>query len=66
MDAVLSIVTQGLILGLMVLGVYISYKILDVPDMSADGSFALEGAIIALSLKSGLSSMTGFFSIVIK
>jgi putative tryptophan/tyrosine transport system permease protein len=59
MDAVLSVVTQGLILGLMVLGVYISYKILDFPDMSADGSFALGGAIIALSLKNGLSPIAG-------
>jgi putative tryptophan/tyrosine transport system permease protein len=59
MEAVISVGTQGLILGLMVLGVYISYKILDFPDMSADGSFALGGAIIALSLKSGLSPVTG-------
>jgi putative tryptophan/tyrosine transport system permease protein len=59
MGAVLSVVTQGLILGLMVLGVYISYRILDFPDMSADGSFALGGAIIALSLKSGLSPVAG-------
>jgi putative tryptophan/tyrosine transport system permease protein len=59
MDALISVGTQGLILGLMVLGVYISYKLLDFPDMSADGSFALGGAIIALSLKSGLSPITG-------
>jgi putative tryptophan/tyrosine transport system permease protein len=59
MDAIISVGTQSLILGLMVLGVYISYKILDFPDMSADGSFALGGAIIALSLKSGLSPITG-------
>lgn len=59
MDAVLSVGTQGLILGLMVLGVYISYRLLDFPDMSADGSFALGGAIIALSLKCGLSPITG-------
>lgn len=59
MDAVLSVGTQGLILGLMVLGVYISYRLLDFPDMSADGSFALGGAIIALSLKCGLSPFTG-------
>lgn len=59
MDAVLSVGTQGLILGLMVLGVYISYRLLDFPDMSADGSFALGGAIIAISLKNGLSPITG-------
>ncbi len=59
MDAVMSVGTQGLILGLMVLGVYISYKVLDFPDMSADGSFALGGAIVALSLKNGLSPIMG-------
>lgn len=59
MDVLISVGTQGLILGLMVLGIYISYKLLDFPDMSADGSFALGGAIIAMSLKNGLSPIAG-------
>lgn len=59
MDIIISVGTQGLILGLMVLGVYISYRILDFPDLSADGSFALGGAIIALSLENGLSPIMG-------
>lgn len=59
MDAIVAVGTQGLILGLMVLGVYISYSILDFPDMSADGSFALGGAIIAISLKNGISPVLG-------
>lgn len=59
MNVLISVGTQGLILGLMVLGVYISYKLLDFPDMSVDGSFALGGAIIAISLKSGLSPVSG-------
>lgn len=59
MSVVTAVCTQGLILGLMVMGVYISYSILDFPDLSADGSFSLGGAIIALSLKSGLSPITG-------
>ncbi|MDF2891918.1 MAG: transporter, permease protein [Clostridia bacterium] len=59
MDVLMSVGTQGLILGLMSLGVYISYKILNCADMSADGSFALGGAIIAASLKSGLSPAVG-------
>ncbi|MEJ8553895.1 ABC transporter permease [Tepidibacter sp. Z1-5] len=59
MDALVGVITQSLILGVMVLGVYISYKILDFPDMSVDGSFSLGGAIIAVSLKSGLSPITG-------
>lgn len=59
MDALVGVITQSLILGIMVLGVYISYKILDFPDMSVDGSFSLGGAIIAISLKSGFSPITG-------
>ncbi|MGB7604226.1 MAG: hypothetical protein WBL93_01995, partial [Lutisporaceae bacterium] len=58
-SVLMSVGTQGLILGLMVLGVYISYKLLDFPDMSVDGSFALGGAIIAVSLKNGLSPTAG-------
>lgn len=59
MDAVNAVLTQSFILGIMALGVYISYKILDFPDLSADGSFALGGAIIAISLKIGLSAIFG-------
>ncbi|CAH2212133.1 ABC transporter permease [Tepidibacter aestuarii] len=59
MDALVGVVTQSLILGIMVLGVYISYKILDFPDLSVDGSFSLGGAIIAVSLKNGFSPITG-------
>ena len=33
MDFALSIVEQGLIYGILALGVYITYKILDFPDM---------------------------------
>lgn len=59
MEAVNAVVVQSLILSIMVLGVYISYKILDFPDLSADGSFALGGAVLAICLKNGLSPITG-------
>lgn len=59
LTGIISVVTQSLILSIMALGIYISYKILDFPDMSADGSFSLGGAIIALSLTNGLSPVTG-------
>lgn len=65
MDILSSVVTQSLILGIMVLGVYISYSILDFPDLSADGSFALGGAIIAISLKNGFSPVMGCIFAVI-
>lgn len=59
MTGIVSVVTQSLILSIMALGIYISYKILDFPDLSADGSFSLGGAIIALSLTNGFSPITG-------
>lgn len=59
MTGIVSVMTQSLILSIMTLGIYISYKILDFPDMSADGSFSLGGAIIAISLTNGLSPITG-------
>ena len=59
MEIVVGVLVQGLILSIMVLGVYISYKILDFPDLSVDGSFSLGAAIIAVTLKSGMSPILG-------
>lgn len=59
MTGILSVVIQSLILSIMALGVYISYKILDFPDLSADGSFTLGGAIIAFSLAHNISPIMG-------
>lgn len=59
MTGFLSVLTQSLILSIMALGIYISYKILDFPDLSVDGSFSLGGAIIAFSLTNNLSPITG-------
>lgn len=58
MEVVSSILMQSLILSIMVMGVYISYKILDFPDMSADGSFTLGVAIVAVLLTKGVSPIT--------
>lgn len=58
MEAVTGVIVQSLILSIMVLGVYISYKILDFPDMTADGGFTLGAAIIAIMLKKGVSPIT--------
>ena len=40
-------VSQGILWGVLVLGVYITYKILDIADLTVDGSFALGGCICA-------------------
>lgn len=48
-DIIIGILEQGLIYGIMALGIYISYKILDFPDLSADGTFPL-GAAVCVAL----------------
>lgn len=45
--AIQGAVSQGLIWGVMALGVYITFKILNYADMTCDGSFALGGAVSA-------------------
>ena len=47
MDFFITIIEQGLIYGILALGVYITYKILDFPDLTTDGSFPLGAAITA-------------------
>lgn len=51
----ISTLEQGLIFGIMVLGVYITYKILDFPDLSVDGTFPLGAAVTALLLTKGIN-----------
>lgn len=41
-------VSQGILWGIMVLGVYITYKLLDIADLTCDGSFALGGCVCAV------------------
>ena len=55
MDFAISIIEQGLIYGILALGVYITYKILDFPDLTVDGSFPLGAAVTAALLKSGVN-----------
>lgn len=54
MEQLLSIVIgfteQGLIYGVLVLGLYISYKILNFPDLTVDGSFPLGAAVTAVMI----------------
>ncbi len=52
---IIGILEQGLIYAIMALGVYITYKILDFPDLTVDGSFPLGGAVAAVLIKSGVN-----------
>ena len=47
MTLLISVLEQGLIYAIMALGIYITYKILDFPDLTVDGSFPMGAAITA-------------------
>ncbi len=47
-------VAEGLIWGLMAIGVYISYKILDIADLSVDGSICTGGCVCAVLIAAGV------------
>ncbi len=53
--AIVGAISQGVLWGLMTLGVYITFKILDFPDMTVDGSFALGGAVSAILVVKGVN-----------
>lgn len=46
---------QGLILGLLALGVYITYKLLDFADLTVDGSMATGGAVAVMLIRAGMN-----------
>lgn len=48
MEIILGILEQGMIYAIMALGVYITYKILDFPDLTVDGSFPLGAAVTVM------------------
>ncbi len=55
MDILLSVLEQGFIFSIVCFGVYITYKILDFPDLSVDGTFPLGAAVAATFLVKGYS-----------
>ena len=57
MALLLSVLEQGLIYAILALGVYITFKILDFPDMSVDSSFPLGAAVTALMISKGISPL---------
>ena len=61
----ISVVTQSLILAIMAIGVYITFKILDFPDMPADGSYTMGAAISAAALAGGLNPLVGVLLAVV-
>lgn len=53
--AINGAIEQGLLYALMALGVYLTFRILNFPDLTVDGSFALGGAVAAKMIVDGYS-----------
>lgn len=54
MSIILGVLEEGFVYAIMALGVYITYKILDFPDLSVDGTFPLGGAVSVSLILAGV------------
>ncbi|MEL7083497.1 MAG: ABC transporter permease, partial [Cyanobacteria bacterium J06597_1] len=53
--AFIGALETGFVYGLVALGVYLSFRVLDFPDLTVDGSFALGGAVAAVAIVQGMN-----------
>ncbi len=63
--AVFGSVEQGLIYAIMALGVYLTFRVLDFPDLTVDGSFVTGAAVVAMMLTFGYSPIVATLAAVI-
>lgn len=63
--ALLGATAQGVLWGIMALGVYITYKLLDIADLTVDGSFALGGCVCAILILKGVNPAIATFAALI-
>lgn len=63
--AVQGAVAQGILWGVMVLGVYITFRVLDFADLTVDGSFALGGALCATLIIAGVNPFLALLGAVL-
>jgi hypothetical protein len=54
-NAMPGAIAQGLIWGIMAIGVYITYKVLDLADLTVDGSMATGGAVCVMLMLNGVN-----------
>ena len=65
MNALPGALSLGLIWGIMATGVYITYKILEVSDLSVDGSFCTGGAVCAMLMISGQNVLVALLGAIL-
>lgn len=64
MDMLISILEQGLIFAIMAMGVYITYKILDFPDLSVDGTYPLGAAVTVALISAGVNPLLAMLAAI--
>lgn len=58
---IITAVSQGLLWGVLGLGIYLTFRILNFPDMTTEGSFPLGGAVAVTALNQGLNPILATF-----
>ena len=58
-------ITQGLIWGIMAMGLYITFRVLEVSDLTVDGSFCTGGAVCVMLMIAGWNVWTAMLAAVI-
>ena len=53
MNFVLSSLSEGLLWSIMAIGVYLTFRILDIADMTAEGAFPLGAAVVVSQIQAG-------------
>ena len=64
-NALPGAVSQGLVWGIMALGVYVTYRILDVADLTVDGSLATGGAVCVMMIRAGVNPWFALFAALV-
>ena len=60
LDLLIPTIAQGLLWSLLALGVYITFRVLDIADLSVEGTFPIGAAVAATCITSGHSLVTAF------
>lgn len=61
MNVIMGAITQGLLWSIMAIGVYVSYRILDISDLTSEGSFTLGAATMAALIVQGVDPFIATF-----
>lgn len=59
-DLIIPTVSQGLLWAMMALGVYITFRVLDIADLSVEGTFPLGAAVASTALAAGWGTVSAF------